>query len=208
MEDRLLKSREAMYRFLSRLYLLEVDEPLLFALKNMEFPKESPDEDMSEGYRLMEEYLSAVPEAGQDAEAEQEALDDLAVDYARVFLSAGVAQGQAAFPYESVYTSKGHLMMQESRSDFVALYEARGLRPVKDMYRVPEDHLGLLLEYMAILCSEASTEEQADFLEQHLSGWVPVFAQETIKYAGTGFYQGLAKLTRGFLKLEQSLLAG
>lgn len=210
----LFQSRERMYRFLSRLYVLEVDQELLDALKQIKYPSQCPNEEMEEGYRMMAEYLKESE--GRDI---QEVLDDLAVDYARIFLSAGVAQGKAAFPYESVYTSKKHLMMQDSRNDVVALYGAKGVTPVKDMYRVPEDHLGLLLEYMAVLCGEclkakgseeikASLAEQKAFLKDHLNNWVPAFAGEVQKYAGTDFYKGLARLTRGFLMAEKDLVSG
>ena len=163
---------------------------------------------------MMAEYLK-----DSQGKENQEVLDDLAVDYARIILSAGVAQGKAAFPYESVYTSKKHLMMQDSRNEVVALYAARGVAPSREMYRVPEDHLGLLLEYMALLCQEwdqaeepggagARAAEQAAFLKDHLNNWVPAFAGEVQKYAGTDFYKGLARLTRGFLMAEKALVSG
>lgn len=213
----LQKTRENMYRFLSRLYLLEVDEELLTALMKMKFPAESPDEELRAGYQSIKAYLEEASDKME--EAGQKILDDLAVDYARIFLSAGVAQGKAAFPFESVYTSKKHLMMQESRNDVIALYAEKGVTPGKDMYRIPEDHLGLLLEYMAMLCAEAvaagddaekeavNRAEQADFFKNHLLNWVPAFTVDMGKYASTDFYRGLAKLTRGFLNLERSLFA-
>ena len=219
------KSREQMYRLLSRLYLLEVDEELFDVLKEMKFPgeapDEAPDEDLQEGYAHIGAYLkdavSRIQGAADEAAALQEVLDELAVDYARIFLSAGVAQGKAAFPFESVYTSRQHLMMQESRNDVIALYAEKGLTPGKDMYRVPEDHLGLLLEYMALLCTEtlqkegelqdAPLKEQKDFLNQHLINWVPAFTADVVAYASTDFYRGLGKLTKGFLSLERGLFA-
>ena len=223
---RLARSRASMYRFLSRLYLLEVDEQMFESMLKMEFPKAGPQEDLEEGYGLIRKYLA-------DAKNREEVLDDLAVDYARIFLSAGVAQGKAAFPYASVYTSRQHLMMQDSRNDAAALFAEKGLAPRKDMYRVPEDHLGLLLEYMAMLCgqeaesqnhvpntssgsesrdgSEAAGErsigaEQADFLKNQLLNWTAAFTADVVKYASTDFYRGLGKLTKGFLALERSLL--
>lgn len=235
MENRgFYQSRRDFYRLLSRLYVLEVDEGLLTALCKIKSPSGCPNEDMAEGYRLMEGFLKESK--GRDTQA---VLDDLAVDYARIFLSAGVAQGKAAFPYESVYTSRKHLMMQDSRNEVVALYAAKGVTPMKDMYRVPEDHLGLLLEYMAVLCEEcagdrsalggawkeeealtvgqdagqvrgllkASLADQQAFLKDHLNNWVPAFAGEVQKYAATDFYRGLAKLTRGFLAAEGQLVS-
>ncbi len=192
-------ARKNMYHFLSHLYLFEVEKEQLTALKQMTFPQECSNEDMQEGYQQITEYLSK-------REVNQETLDELAVDYARIFLSAGVAQGKAAFPYESVYTSKQHLIMQEAGSSAAALYAEKGLKPRTDMYRVPEDHLGLLLEFMGRLC-EDDTNTQEDFLKNHLSNWVPAFVQDVCKYGSTDFYRGIAKITKGFLTLEKEYLA-
>lgn len=211
-ENTLRQSRGDLYRLLSRLYLLEVDEELLAALFGMELPKECSFEDMKEGYDLMGAWLhdakGRLEGAGTEKERMQrEVLDDLAVDYARIFLSAGVAQGKAAFPFESVYTSRQHLLMQESRTDVIAKYAAKGVTPGKNLYRVPEDHLGLLLSYMAILCEEdAPIKEQQEFLKEHLLNWVSAFTADVAKYASTDFYRGLGKLTKGFLAMERSLL--
>jgi anaerobic sulfite reductase subunit A len=199
MENKITVARQNMYGFLSQLYLFEVDKEQLAALKQMVFPQECGNEDMKEGYQAMADYF-------KEHEVSQDTLDDLAVDYARIFLSAGVAQGKAAFPYESVYTSKQHLIMQEAGSSASALFAQKGLEPRKDMYRVPEDHIGLLLEYMGRICEEEQ-EEQREFLKAHLNNWVPAFVQDVIKYSSTEFYRGLAKLTKGFLAMEKEYLA-
>ena len=201
MDNKMMTARANFYRFLSRLYLLEVDEGLWSAMQNMTFPTDNAEGDMKAGYEMMGDYLAVNANADLTA-----VLDDLAVDYARIFLSAGVAQGKAAFPYESVYTSRKHLVMQDSRMEVVELYAKRGITPAKDNYHVPEDHLGYLCEYMAILIDEGATDEQKAFLKNHLSNWVGAFTVDMGKYASTDFYRGLAKLTRGFLLLEQEVL--
>jgi anaerobic sulfite reductase subunit A len=96
--------------------------------------------------------------------------------------------------------------MQEAGSSASALFAQKGLEPRKDMYRVPEDHIGLLLEYMGRICEEEQ-EEQREFLKAHLNNWVPAFVQDVIKYSSTEFYRGLAKLTKGFLAMEKEYLA-
>ena len=201
MDNKMMTARANFYRFLSRLYLLEVDETLWNAMQNMTFPVDAAEGDMKAGFELMRGYLDANAKGDLAA-----VLDDLAVDYARIFLSAGVAQGKAAFPYESVYTSRKHLVMQDSRMDVVELYAKRGVAPAKDNYHVPEDHLGYLCEYMAILIDEGAADEQKAFLKNHLLNWVSAFTVDMGKYAATDFYGGLAKLTRGFLLLEQEIM--
>lgn len=201
MDKQMVKARADLYRLLSRLYLLEVDAALWQGLNKLRFPIESAAGDLKAGYQTVAAYLKE-----NDSTEESAVLDDLAVDYARIFLSAGVAQGKAAFPYESVYTSRKHLVMQDSRCDVVALYGKKGITPAKDNYHVPEDHLGYLLEYMARLCDEDAVEEQKAFLKGHLLNWVSAFTVDMGKYAATDFYRGLAKVTRGFLQLEQDVL--
>ena len=44
----------------------------------------------------------------------------------RVFFGMGPRPAQKAFPYESVYTSEGGLMMQDAYSEVLRLYRAAG----------------------------------------------------------------------------------
>lgn len=189
-----MKQRAALYKLLSRLYILEVDEELLDAMKSLEFPRD-------EEYVLLKEYLG---------NASKESIEELAVDYARIFLAAGVASGLAAFPYESIYTSKKRLMNQSSASECEKYYAAKGLKPRADMYRIPNDHIGLQFEYMAVLCDEAKDgdlSEQKDFFEKHMKRWIPLFCSDVIKYATTDFYKAVGNITRGFIELEKDVLS-
>lgn len=206
----LMVNRENMYRFLGRLYKVEVDITLLHQLKNMVFPTETEEKEMDEGYQLLKDYLQNL---GMDP------ITDLAVDYARVFLGAGVYEGIVANPYESVYTSPEHLIMQDARDEVLAAYWAKGLDK-RDSLNVPEDHISLEFEYMAFMCQETynalkdtdwrrisgSLMEQAEFLEQHLLNWIPNFCGDIIKCSATDFYIGVAKITNGFLRMEKNLL--
>ncbi|MCD8364516.1 MAG: molecular chaperone TorD family protein [Clostridiales bacterium] len=241
-----MRQRANLYRFLSRIYILEVDEKLLKQMKGMAFPAEPSDTDLRDGYEKLEEYLAGVhfsdgavacerdgakkdaatvdgitgdDGAGQDGNI-AEKITELEVEYARIFLAAGVAQGTAAFPYESVYTNKKHLVNQEACDDLTALYAAKGLTPREDMYRIPDDHAGLEFEYMARLCDRAISvcesgdeavldaliQEQKKFFEQHLRRWVPLFGGDIAKHAQTAFYDGIGKITRGFMVQETAFL--
>ena len=113
--DREMRIR--LYRLLSRLYRVEVDAPLLEMLKGLSFP-ESADETLAEGYAMLRGYLAGCGE---------NALEDLAVDYATVFLAAGSAEGAAAIPCESVYTSAKKIFMQEAWEDVCRLYAEKGM---------------------------------------------------------------------------------
>ncbi|CDX04467.1 anaerobic sulfite reductase subunit A [Desulfitobacterium sp. LBE] len=206
----LLSSRETMYRFLGRFYRVEVNQDLLKQMQGMSFPAESSDAELNQGYRMLEGYLQKL---GRDP------VTDLAVDYAKVFLGAGMVNAYAAYPYESVYTSPERLVMQDARDEVVALYRAKGLDIVNASI-FPEDHITLELEFMSHLCLEArgalhaqnlaaaakSLQEQRAFLAHHLSNWVPDFCTDVEKHAETDFYKAIAKITAGYLHLELSLL--
>ncbi len=207
----IMENREQLYRFLGRLYRVEVDQALLDNMADLSFPDGSEGDELVEGYRMLENYLRRP---GLDP------LTDLAVDYAKIFLGAGIFKDcDAAYPYESVYTSPGRLIMQEARDQVLAAYRAKGLD--KDAaLNFPEDHIALELEFMAFLCRETQhalaardwpevstgLKEQKDFLEQHLLNWVPAFCADVLKLANTDFYRAVAGMTNGFLAMEKAIL--
>lgn len=207
----IMVNRENLYRFLGRLYKVEVDQQLLEQMKTMNFPVECCESQLSEGYRILKEYIGNYC---------SDPLNDLAVDYAKVFLGAGISEGSAAFPYESVYTSKKKIMMQEARDEVMAIYAAKGLSKDNEITDSFEDNIALELEFMAFLCHEtqglletqkeeellSSLKEQMDFLNQHLLNWVPRFCNDIEKYADTNFYKGIGKITNGYLHLDYTIL--
>lgn len=211
------KARASMYRFLGGFYLLETDEAQLKALKQIRFPEvngmEDSDMDLREGYQMFSQYV-------KDLTAED--LDDLAADYAKTFLAAGDAAGYAAFPYESVYVDKKHQIGGSTAMKMKALYLDRGFEPDPSMYRTMDDNIGLILEYMAILCEEtlsaaeandtetgrALLAEQKTFVKEHIANWVFSFTSDIMKFAQTPFYKSIAKITNGFIKKETEYLKG
>ena len=206
----LIGNRELLYRFLSRLYLSETDNALLKQLTAMRFPDECGEAELAEGYRMMTAYLRRP---GGDR------VTELAVDYARVFLGAGVAEGMVAYPYESVYTSELRLMMQEARDQVLQAYRDKGLGCLATL-NLPEDHLAFELEFMAHLCRTMqicvaeddwsaallSLGEQKNFVKRHLLNWVPRFCDDILKSAASDFYKAAAKITRGFMRLETAII--
>lgn len=210
--SRILTSRETYLRLLSRLYASEVDTKLFKELVQSSFPEDCDDVAMAKGYRLISSYLHS---------ATLDPITDLAVDYARVFLGAGIQESKAAYPYESVYTSPKRLMMQDARDQVLAAYRTHGLDK-SDSVDVPEDHIALQCDFLAHLSHQtigafdlqdwarvsSSLIEQQNFLTAHLLNWVPQFCEDIQKYAQTDFYKGLAKITAGFLHLENEILDG
>ena len=210
----LMRNRAAMYGFLGRVFKREVDESFLAQLRGMRYPQSSDNPDINEAFRRLYGFIR---------HAREDVLDVLAVDYARAFLGSGILNGNAAFPYESVYTSEKALVMQEARDEVLAIYRANGMD--KDAsWTDPEDHLALEFEFMATLCertaqaleAEAADDDAADpvqlvstqygFLVLHLQRWVPRFCIDVPRFATSEFYAAAAQLAEAFLRDDQALL--
>ena len=190
-----MQERAQLYRLLSRLYRVEVDQQLLDALKSLSFP--AAEGVLGEGYEMLKAYLD---NCGEDA------LDQLAVDYATVFLAAGSADGAAAIPCESVYTSPKKIFMQEAWEDVCAIYGQHNLAKADAFKDLMEDHVALELEFMAALVESRAPEAEKSFLESHLLNWMPGFTADIDKYARCDFYKAVGRITLGFLQCEQELL--
>ncbi len=200
------KRRANMYSLLSRLYKKEADEKLLKSLSAMTFPSGN-DNELLKGYTLIGSYIKTASDLLTDQACLVKTQEELAVDFARVFLAAGIAKGEAAFPFESVYTSKKKIVMQEAWEDVKRVYATRDVGLLKEDGELLEDHISCELEYMAYLISEnAGAKEQLSFLEAHLVNWVPAFTADMERFATTDFYKGLALLTRGIVMAECELL--
>ena len=205
-----LRGRMATYRFLSRLFRVEVDQDLYDTLLAMRFPASTGAVLVDEGYRLICDYLS---------HADGTVLTELAVDYVRAFIGSGNDGFSAAYPFESVYTSPKRLMMQDARDEVLVLYHAAGLDK-QESWKEGEDHIALELEFEQILTEraveacEAGDDEaclrlllsQRNFLEDHLLAWYPMMAKDLETFPQTDFYRGLGKLTLGFLQNDLEFL--
>ena len=191
------ETRVRMYSLLSRLYRIEVDSELLELLKGISFP-ETANQPLKEGYSMLQSYLSSCGE---------NALEDLAVDYATVFLAAGSADGQAALPCESVYTSPKQIFMQEAWEEVSSLYTNCGLKKNPCFADLMEDHIALELEFMAQMAAQDNCAAQHGFLSAHLLNWVPKFISDIDKYATHDFYKAVGRITLGFLQMDHEFLA-
>lgn len=205
----ILVERESMYRLLARLYKTEADKALLDGLFATGFPEEEGE--LGEGFGLIARWL-------RDPKCADPVME-LAVDYAHTFLGAGIADGLVSYPFESVYTSPGRLVMQDAWEDVCRIYREHGLERSgeADMH---EDQIGLECEFMAILAGkalealdaddeatlEASLAEQHAFLTKHLLNWVSRFTADVTATAVTDFYRGLAKVTDEFIRMDGKLL--
>ncbi len=203
--------RARTYALLARLFRCEADQPLLDELAQTLFPARTGSEKADRGYYAIARYLSNTWENTPT---------ELASDYVRTFIGHGNDGHSAAYPFESVYTSEKHLMMQDSRDEVRAIYLSCGVDKA-DSWREGEDHIALELEFMATLATRTAralqagqleqaanlVETQQSFLSDHLAPWVPVMCSGMRHFAKTEFYQGLSWLLEGFLHVDDLCLS-
>jgi len=194
-----MQARADAYGFYRRLFQTEADEALVKGLRGIAYA-----DDGSFGG-----YFTAVA-SRTDAEIAQE----LRCDFARLFL--GMSKHPVA-PYESVFMSEYHLLMQEQRDEVLAVYRREGLS-VEDGFGLPEDHLAVELGFMESLCRRSAhalaahdddeyrrlKAMQCDFIRDHLARWVPLFAsevrmQENGHSSSPSFYGTAAQLLEDFI---------
>ena len=208
--EKLISNRGSTYGFLARIYRVEVDQELLEQMARMGLSVEVDLPEISEGYRMLKGFLEHPTGS---------TLTDLAVEYARIFLGAGVKSGDGAYPYESVYTSPDRLVMQDARDQVLKLYREEGLGRAEE-FNEPEDHIAFELEFMSYLCQKTTEalkdgdkgealgylKKQKNFLEEHLMRWVPAFCDDVQRLARGDFYKAVAKITIGYLSMEKDLI--
>lgn len=205
------QSRAALYRLLSSLYWQELTSEQIERIRCSDVGSlDLGDRDMDDGWADIKSYL---------AKCNSGTRQELAVDYAHTFLAAGNNDDRMAIPFESVFMSETGLLMQGPRDEVCKVYYDEHVSPMDDL-RTPEDHIAFELEFLAVMaerqneaieagdCDEALriADVQASFHEQHLLNWIDVFCDAIEENCRTPFYQSVAKFTRGWVKLDGSIM--
>ena len=204
------ENRGRVYALLSRCYETEIDAAFAGTF-SQGAALSSDDAALADGFAALQADLAACDEGK---------LEQLAVVFDRAFFGMGPRTAQKAFPYESVYTSDGGLMMQDAYADVLHVYRAARFEK-NPGFTEPEDHLAVELAFMARLgeraadelrandadAAEASLAAQRAFLRDHLLNWTDRFAADMESAAGEGFCAHLASFTRAFLVADADELA-
>lgn len=211
-DDEFFESCAETYRFLSQAFYKELNSEAIEALERAVWPERTGNERLDAGYALVKRYFAfGVTDRRQQ----------LAVEYARIFLAAGVftKETRTAIPYESVFTTKEHTMMGDSRDDVVGRFRVDGFAVDPSLHE-PEDHISFELEYLQSMCERAASlvregddaglianmRKQVAFIEGHLLNWVPLLADVADDFATLTFYPGLLLVTLGSLEQERDAL--
>ena len=200
------RQRSHVYGFLAAVYRQEITADLLGQIKDPRFLGVFSDL----GVDLSSDFFK---------KSEKALLDDLAVEYARLFLG----PGRHISPHESVH----HIKPDEQDSqlwgkttvEVKKFIESTGLQ-YRSEYRGLPDHISVELEFMEhMILQEARAwgEEDRDgvldclnmekaFMDQHLICWIPGFCEKIIREAEIPFYGEMAALTNNFIEFEKEAL--
>jgi TorA-specific chaperone len=212
-----LKGRAVMYELLASGLLGPPDEAFLHKCSEVkeklgEMCRGTGNPDAQRGYEQWSAALAALPENPADA------LLELNRQYTSMF----TIGGDAVSPYESVHRSVEGLMKQEPWEEVCNFYAKRGLG-VASSSREMEDHAAIELAFMNQLtlraldalesdpeAFETAMASQKDFMEEHLSVWLPEVMAAVVARAPdkrAAFLGGFAGMARGFLAVDRELLA-
>jgi TorA maturation chaperone TorD len=169
----------------------------------------------TQGVDSTAELGAAIDELRQGLAAASET--NLRAEHLRLF--GGVREGYGPPPpYESLH--RDGRMFGESTEAVMAHYRGNGIS-LADEGAGPEDHLGLELRFLALLCHAESLRwrdgdrpggrralaAQQAFIEQHLQAWVPEYCRTLRAEAGSPFYRAVAELTATSIALDTRQVA-
>ncbi|WP_276915668.1 TorD/DmsD family molecular chaperone [Parvibacter caecicola] len=202
-EIEVARGRAQAYRMLASVFFKELDEGQIASLREAELPS-GQSAAMAEAAAEIRRAIRLAP---------PNVLSLLRIDYARIFLAAGVYEGDTAVPYESVFTSEDGLMMQEARDDVLEYYRAEGLE-IEASLQTPEDHIAFELEFLALLCDRMAAALEAndgaeavrlasvqrEFAKSHVLNWAGALAKRVDNYAEEAFYPAFIRYAIAFVE--------
>ncbi len=197
------KQRSNIYGLLALIYRAEINKELL---KNIKDP----------GFLDVLSEMGAVLEDDFLDKSDEDLIEDLAVEYTKLFLG----PGKHISPHESIHHERDDgdwgQFWGKSTVEIKKFIETAGLEYKDDFTGLP-DHISVELEFMqrasareAQAREEGNNEEllyclkmEKKFIEEHLLKWVPVFCDKIISDAELSFYREIAKVTKHFMKFEE-----
>ena len=202
------EDRSRIYWLLSQLFLNPPDEGLLAGLRSVaEARQPAPGDGLT---ATLVQLCEGLHEAAET--------DDLRIECLRLF--GGVREGYGPPPpFESLYR-EGRLF-GESTESVIDHYRKNGYSLAYEETG-PEDHLGIELKFLALLCYRERTAwnsgdtaggrsclaAERAFIEEHLQSWVPAYCEGLEKEASAAFYRAVAKLTAESIAFDARQVAG
>lgn len=196
----------------------EASKVLIMALREVDFPynlgfpvimsNKTDNNEWVEPDKFFASALETLPET-----IDQQVLDQLAVDYADIYLNHSLH----ASPFESVWLDEDHLIQQEPMFKIREWYQRYGLSS-SDWRVRSEDHLVLQLQFIAILLDSDSVfpkdislqkrlEDATHFMDEHLLLWLSDFTNLVMQRCATDFYASVVFLTNAYIEQLRDALA-
>jgi TorA maturation chaperone TorD len=208
--ERILLAEYAAITFsaLGALLYHEPDEGLVVQLTGEGFFKDLPfasdDPRVQEGLRLLDDWAK---------QAATQPVSEVTAALRREWLRLLVGYGEpAAPPWAAYYFEKDPMIFGKKTLEVRGCYARHGLE-IERKYHEPDDHLGLMLQFLSVLATrevaahavgDGSKEvalrlEQGQFIRQNMMPWVPHWQSLVAKESKSRFYQGVALLVHGSL---------
>lgn len=197
--------RAQLYAAAAEAFANEPDVPTLQALVAVSADGQGqPGAYASEG-RLLE-YLGSLDDSDYEGLRKR-----IATEYAELFVG---PRPPLAPLYESVYVGAVRRLNTDVTMQVRKFYDQCGLVAVK-RNTVPNDHIGLELEFMSQLCTrEAEAPEEAEalrateleFLNVHLGSWVDAFASRVSAAYCADYYDAWARFVQAFVAEDRAYL--
>jgi TorA maturation chaperone TorD len=202
----LAEHRSSIYGFLAAVYRQELNSELLQQMKDQRF-------------RDVLSNLGVNLNNGFFQNSEEELLENLAVEYSRLF----VGPGKHISPHESVHHKRDDgqwgQLWGPSTAEVKKFIESAGLEYTSEYTGLP-DHISVELEFIQqVIQREAQAWNAGDdetallclknekkFVNDHLNRWIPEFCEKVITAAESPFYREMARLTRSFIEFEEQEL--
>ncbi len=198
-----LKAEFYLYNLLRQVFIKEPTKELINDLAKVDTPEDAED-GISYGLKLMIESIRRNENRFEDW------IEELAIEYARLFIG---PENPLAVPYASFYLSESRLLITEETIEVRKRYLEAGMA-VKGLYSIPDDHIGIELEFVYYLTKrilelleEGKTEEASrlfeireGFLREHLKKWIPIFTDKILESSQEDFYRGAAVILGELIK--------
>lgn len=195
-----LQEEQHLHNLLRQIFLKEPTHEFLQGLTALS-PVENADDLVSEGLNVLVESVN------RNAHRLEEWAEDLSIEYARLFIG---PKSPPAVPFASFYLSESRALMTDETLAVRKVYLEAGMS-VKELYRMPDDHIGTELEFLYYLTqkmielyevghqgeSSRLFEMRSDFIKNHMASWVPAFADRVISSTSEDYFRGASLMLKG-----------
>lgn len=201
---------------------LDAAAAVLFTLGR--FHRQAPDsEALGAFWELAEEWplpIDATTKAGlaefTQSRTESESAASIRTDHNWLY---GVSATAKIPPYESVHRDREGLLFDQQTLAVRKIYRSIGLE-VPELNRVPDDHIGTEMDFVAqcfvraLDAADAADDKAttaylqlaASFLDEHVSQWAPEVLAQAADLADTHFMRGVCLCSIAALTFSGDLL--